>query len=173
MNVAHADSVLGELRAALVRVNKLFDACDRWLTDPDDPTRYDIGPRAGDVKVTYEFQEMNAAGKVYTKREKALLSTMLDRINDAHDGEWTFTLVVTKHADPRELLLKASETLRGQFELIAKILGELKEQPANVNILVASPDWLRLRTCILQALEPYNAARLAVAEALSEAERVR
>src|SRR5215208_6441836 len=52
--IADADRLMAELEATFARVNKLFDACDEWLTDPDDPTRYDIGPRAGELMVTYE-----------------------------------------------------------------------------------------------------------------------
>ena len=44
---------MAELRRCFERVNLLFDACDRWLRDADDPSRYDIGPRAAEVLVTY------------------------------------------------------------------------------------------------------------------------
>lgn len=43
---AHAADLMAELTRCFVRVNKLFDACDEWLMDSDNPERYDIGPRA-------------------------------------------------------------------------------------------------------------------------------
>ena len=36
-----ADALLVELRRYGERVNLLFDACDRWLRDPEDPTPCD------------------------------------------------------------------------------------------------------------------------------------
>jgi len=54
---------------------------------------------------------------------------------------------------------------RGNLELFGKLLGQLDER-AQVNILVASPEWLTLRARILQTLEPYPEARLALAAAL-------
>ena len=41
---AHSLDLLDEIDGVLARVRKLFDACDRWLADPDDPDRYDLGP---------------------------------------------------------------------------------------------------------------------------------
>src|SRR4051812_3064907 len=41
-----ASETLLLLHRCLERVNLLFDACDRWLRDPEDPSRYDVGPRA-------------------------------------------------------------------------------------------------------------------------------
>ena len=41
---AHAFDVLAELERCFERVNKLFDGLDRWLTDPEDPSRYAWGP---------------------------------------------------------------------------------------------------------------------------------
>ena len=57
---------------------------------------------------------------------------------------------------------------RGCLELLARLQGELQEQ-TTVNILI-NPQWLSLRTVILQALEPYLEARQAVARALREVE---
>lgn len=59
---------------------------------------------------------------------------------------------------------------RGCLELQAKLLGELDERP-QINVLV-SPDWQRLRSIILEALEPFGEARLAVAAALGKVEHV-
>lgn len=43
-----------ELRGCMDTIMKLMRACDEWLTDPDDPTRYDLSPRAHEVMVQYE-----------------------------------------------------------------------------------------------------------------------
>ena len=54
---------------------------------------------------------------------------------------------------------------RGNLELLARLLGELQEG-ATVNLLVASPEWLQLRTLLLAALEAYPEARRSVVEVL-------
>ena len=155
----HALDVMEELRRLFARVNLLFDACDRWLRDPDDPTRYDIGPRAEDVTVTYS-ETINHK----QVRKKAKLSALLAKVNG--DGR-SVEYAEIKHADPRELALKTAGQLQGQIELLAELLGELDER-TQVNVLVASPEWLALRLAILRALEPYPQARLAVVEALKD-----
>lgn len=150
-----------------MRVNLLFDACDRWLRDPDDLTRYEIGPRSEDISVVYSFQEKGPKGGLVTIRKKAKLSILLKQINDHHGNDLDFEMVETKHADPRDLVLKAAERLQGQIELLARLMGELKEQPI-VNVLLTTPEWIKTRTVLLRALEPYPDARLAVAAALRE-----
>ena len=158
---AQAINVMAELARTKERVDLLFDACDRWLRDPDDPSRYEIGPRAEDIKVTY--WETVPGGKPVRRKER--LSTILERVNINKKGNLDFELVETKHADPRDLVLKAANQLQRHLELIARLLGELQDQSA-VNVLVVNPEWLQVRTVILQALDPFPDARLAVAEAL-------
>jgi hypothetical protein len=119
-----AVDVMGELQRALRRVNLLFDACDRWLQDPDDPSRYDVSARAEDIDVIYtELVDGKEA------RKKAKLSELWARLEEAgREVGRSLVLVETKHADPRELLLKAASTLRGQLEVIGKMLGELRDE---------------------------------------------
>lgn len=62
-------------------------------------------------------------------------------------------------------VLAAVREARGNLELIGKLLGELEQQPT-VNVLVASPEWVTLRTRVLTALLPYHDARDAVVKAL-------
>jgi len=156
---AHALDVMEELRRCFQRVNLLFDACDRWLRDADDPTRYDIGPRAGDILVTYE--EPGADGKPV--RRKEALDRLLARVEAAGKG-LTVERWESKHADPRELVLKTAQQLTGQTQLLAKLLGQLDERP-QVNVLMA-PEWLQVRAALLTALAPHPEARRAVAAAL-------
>ncbi len=154
---AHALDVMQELTRCFQRVNLLFDACDRWLRDADDPTRYDIGPRADDILVTYE--EPGAGGKTIRRKER--LDRLLARVeaSDAAVERWE-----TKYADPRDLILKTAQQLTGQTQLLAKLMGQFDERP-QVNVLMA-PEWLQVRTALLTALAPYAEARQAVAAAL-------
>jgi len=146
-----------ELQRCFQRMNLLFDACDRWLRDADDPTRYDIGPRASDILVTYE----EPVSDERTIRRKESLDRLLARVEGSRLAveRWE-----SKHADPRELVLKTAQQLTGQTQLLAKLLGQLDERP-QVNVLMA-PEWLQVRVALLTALAPHPEARQAVAAAL-------
>ena len=154
---ADALDVMAELRRCFERVNLLFDACDRWLRDPADPSRYDIGPRAEELMVTY--QEAGAEGRPVMR--KAPLSRLLAKVEGQVLG---VVMVETKHADPRDLVLKAADRLRHQSELLARLIGELDDRP-QINLLLA-PEWLEVRAALLEALAPFPDARAAVAERL-------
>ena len=54
------------------------------------------------------------------------------------------------------------------LELLAKLAGELQEGP-QVGVVIASPDWLALRSAILDALESQPQAREAVLRAMRRA----
>jgi hypothetical protein len=157
--LASASATFQQLDRCLERVNKLSDACDQWLTDLDDPTRYDLGPRAGDVKVIYD--EIGEDGK-RTPR-KARLSELLDRVAGVAPG---VRFQETKYADPRHLILHAVKRLEGTNELLARIRGELKD-PMVLNLTV-NAEWVSLQGTIVMALAPFPQARAAVLAALEE-----
>ena len=148
---------MAELRRCFGWATLLLDACDRWLRDPADPTRYDVGPRAEDVDVVYT--ELVGEERV---RRKASLGDLLERI----EGSGRNVLYTeAKHADPRELALKAVAPLRPLVELLAKLVGELDERP-QVSLHLA-PEWLAVRAALLEALAPYPEARAAAAARLA------
>ncbi len=64
--------------------------------------------------------------------------------------------------------LGAIREARSNLELLAKLLGELDERPVT-NVLI-SAEWVMVRTAMMEALDPYPQARVAVAERLSELE---
>jgi hypothetical protein len=53
---------------------------------------------------------------------------------------------------------------RGCLELLAKVEGQLSDRP-QINILI-NPEWIQLRTQIINSLEPYPEAKEAVINAL-------
>jgi hypothetical protein len=64
--------------------------------------------------------------------------------------------------------LAAIRELRGLVELIARLTGELDDRPvATVNI-VASAEWIEVRTALYEALRPYPEAAAAVVGALAK-----
>ncbi len=63
-----------------------------------------------------------------------------------------------------DLALKAVDRVQRQIELQAKLLGELDERPQVV--LANAPEWLQVRTVLLDALRPHPEERQAVAARL-------
>ena len=127
--VTQGINLLQQMERMAERANLLFDACDRWLRDADDPSRYDIGPRAEDVRITYTVRGED--GRPRTKKE--WMAELLGRLEDNGIPVVSWE---TKRADPRELVLKAAAQLKSQLELFAKLTGQLKEG-INVNVGVA------------------------------------
>jgi hypothetical protein len=80
---------------------------------------------------------------------------------EAINGAALRVLSEARAAGDGGLALKAIDRIQRQIELQAKLLGELDERP-QINVLVA-PEWLTLRSALLDALTPYEDARLAVA----------
>jgi len=70
-------------------------------------------------------------------------------------------------SDVRAALLAIREQAR-LIEVLLQVAGELQTAPTT-NIIIA-PQWVAVRTVVLQALAPYADARQAVAEALRELE---
>ncbi len=149
--------VMAELRRCFDRTNLVMDACDRWLRDPEDPTRYDVGPRAGDVMVIY--LEPGADGKDHQR--KAPLDRLLARLGE---GGMQPVGYEVKHADPRKLILDAVAQLRPSIELLGELVGELDAR-GSINVTVTA-EWQTIRAALLEALAAYPEARTAVAARL-------
>lgn len=152
-----------ELRRWMGFITKLLEACDRWLTDPDDTTRYDLGPRAHEIMVHYEEQDVAPTGRPLVLRRKARLADLLARAAGAEGGA-TITLVEHKAADPRKLIIDATARLEGHLRLLAELVGKLQTQ-GSVSVVLA-PEWQALRVKILDALAPYPEARYALAASI-------
>jgi len=162
---ANADSVLAMIKVHGERIQLLYDACDRYLRDPEHPDRYDLGPRDTDVTVIYETEEdKDSPGNPDDEedrvessrvkvRKKALLSELIAGVPNI------FTISY-KIADPRELILKTAVVLRGQLEMIAQLSGELmaaKIEVHNTQVNIhqdMSPATARLVEEMTKSLQP-------------------
>jgi len=76
-------------------------------------------------------------------------------------------LAAERSGDLRTALAGVREA-RGCIELLARLLGELRDGPT-VNVTI-SPAWIAIRAEIVGALAPYPDARIAVAERLAALE---
>jgi hypothetical protein len=77
-------------------------------------------------------------------------------------------LIAAERAGDLRSALAGVREARGCLELLARLLGELRDGP-EVTITV-SPAWIELRAAIVGALAPYPDARLAVAGVLADVE---
>jgi len=69
-----------------------------------------------------------------------------------------------------ELALKAIDRIERQITLQGRLIGDLDEGATNVNVLVASPEWLATRGALIAALRPFPDARAAVVAELLKLE---
>jgi len=99
--------------------------------------------------------------------EVAQADDLLGQVKELRDKAYGVLSKAEAAGDLRTALAAIREA-RGCLELLAKLLGELSEQPI-VNILL-SPEWIRVRSRLIYALTPYPEAREAVATALLEAD---
>ena len=105
--------------------------------------------------------------KAQEAREIAKADTLLDQVAGLRDKALSILAKAEQAGDLRTALQGVREA-KGCLELLARLQGELQEQ-ATVNILI-NPQWLSLRTVILEVLDRYPEARQAVARALREVE---
>ena len=89
--------------------------------------------------------------------------SLLERLRDLN-RETAGVLSAAKMLQDHDLVLKAIARVEKQIELEGRLIGELSDQQS-VHIHV-HPEWLGLRTTILNTLAPYPEARLAVAQAI-------
>jgi hypothetical protein len=100
-------------------------------------------------------------------KELAQAATLLDQVKDLQQRAMGI-LAKAEAADDLRTALQGVKEVRSCLELLAKVTGELESGP-QVNILMA-PEWVQIRTTILQVLEPYPEARMHLVERLREVE---
>jgi hypothetical protein len=153
--VAHAESrrlVAAELdtiellHESMLRLQMLSDAYHEWLLDPDDSTRYVIGPRATEIDVVYYEPDAEKP-----KRRKAKLQTLLNKLSK-------MALVDSmkyKGADPRAELRATVGTISATVAQMVRLAQMLADQRAMETLRDAILDELR-------QVAPDVAARIAV-----------
>lgn len=103
----------------------------------------------------------------------ARVESHLSRIERLQEAAETILEEATEHKGKLSAIGAAavvSRELRGCYELLGKLAGELREQSTTVNVgisLATSPEWIATRGAILRALEDFPDARRAVADAIS------
>ena len=109
------DSIVKQVEADIYMIHKLVKACDEWLTDPEDPSKYFLGPRGDEIEILYLGKDPET-GREDKLIRKATLQEMINTIES--EGTFVIKNITHKHADPRELLLKAIAKLEGIVKMI-------------------------------------------------------
>jgi len=139
------------LDECLQRVRLLMDACHRWLQDPTNPKRYDVGPRANEIQVIY--LPLNGDGEPTTRKpQRKSLGALLDEIEDF--GEHRVLGAESKYADPRTLVLSTMQECRATLTTIQ----DLKEKLLNARMVEA---WIEELRAALAEMSPEKAREVA------------
>jgi hypothetical protein len=160
---ARSMDVFQQLRKLFGIVDKLFDACDRFLADPSNPGQYDLNPRAHELEVTYlEVVGVRSDGTQIVVPKKSLLSELLPRFEEKAD---TSVLGVRwKVTDPRRLVLEAARRLEGQQRWLAELVDKAKgERGAD---LLRSAEWRAVRAKIVEAVQGCERCRNRIVDAV-------
>jgi hypothetical protein len=97
--------------------------------------------------------------------ERSDADDLLARIEELF-AEAKEVLEAAKEAADHRVVLAAIDRASRQLELLGRLRGELNDA-TTVNI-VSNPQWLELRTIIVQALDPHPVAREDVVRAITE-----
>ena len=122
--------------------------------------QYHISPTAVRRHAKHILSGMIKANEA---REVANAESLVAQVRKLQDR----TEIIWERAERDEdgkLGLGAIREARGILELLAKLAGEIDSRP-QVNILF-SPEWLRVRSVLLESLMPFPEARVAVARSL-------
>lgn len=155
-------AVIERIETSMARLQKMYDACDEYLSDPNNPEKYYLGPQSSDVDVVYETEEETSNGYLRTVKHRANLQDLLDKAMGKTEGE--VVEIHMKQEDPRRLILKTAEVTSRHLELLAKIEGLVKENITN-NITV-NQNYLELKAIVLKVAEHHPELKVALAEAL-------
>ena len=124
-----ARKILARVERIAGRCEKMSDALDLWLTDPDNPERYTMDPRTDELKCICTLQGFDSKGKPISRTATIPLNELMSQLEFT---EYRGLSVIPEHlvwknTDPRKLMLDTARALKELLELLAKITGELKE----------------------------------------------
>lgn len=99
-------------------------------------------------------------------KEIAVADSLLGQVKDLQAK----TLgILNRHEGKNDrIALSAIREARSNLDLLGRLLGELDDSP-KIAVLINNPEWVSLRTSIIDALEPYPEAKKAVIYALQSA----
>lgn len=145
------------------------DAIDRALVEGTPNRR--IASQHGVTERAVRNHKANHLPATLVKAQDAQEAADADDLLVQVRGLQARTLAILEAAEgasQHRTALSAIREARSNLELLAKLLGELDDSPT-VNVLI-SPQWIQIRTVLLEALAIYPEARSAVAAELLKLE---
>jgi hypothetical protein len=119
-----AQTIENELHRLIERMGKLFDACDEYLDDPDNPGQYTLAPRSDETRIVWEeLEEEPAPGEKpkWVKKAGTLQQALELAFANGHRRFVSTTPV--KKADTRELILTVAGQISRQIDIMARLEG--------------------------------------------------
>ncbi len=158
-DAADGNSVLAELDFIMSRMKKLYNACDDYLTDPDNKERYTLLPRAWEAEICYLDYSSDPP-----QQKKMSIQAMIDEMRGKGKE---LVEIKYKHHDPRKMITETANTMTKQLELLARIQGSIKDVSISI---VNNPAWIQVQAAILQATDNVPEIREKLAKELSKIE---
>ena len=149
--------------------HKERDTIDRFLLDNRSfrniAKQYDLSPTA---LLRHKQGHIHPLlGKSKEAREITRAENLLEEIKRLRNGARRILEKAERAEDYRAALAGIRELTR-IVELLARLQGALGERPVSI---IVTPQWISLRTRILEVLEPYPEARLRLSEVLEHESR--
>jgi len=139
--------------AALVSGASMTEVSDRFGVSRSSASRHSLNHLSASlVAMKAQAQEDNRASLLER------IETLIER------GETMFAAAASEGKAAQALAVL--KELRSLLELLGKASGELNDRPQVTVNLMASPEWLQLRSALLGALLPFPDARVAAAAVL-------
>ena len=140
--------VNSDIQSVMLNIKKLYDACNEWLTDPENKERYTVEPRASEINIIYT--------KYIKDRPVTARGNLQDVIKQFFKKGEQVQLVYTKMADIRKIIVDTAAVLTKQLELMAKIKGAIPDVKIDITI---SEDWLVIKQSIIDATKAHPEVR--------------
>lgn len=115
--------IFDQIAGALTKIHKMINAIDEWMTDPEDPEKYTLAPRASEIVVVYE--RLRAVDDKII-REKDTLQNLLSKLDSETPDDMISTQI--KSYDVRKLMLEAFNGVAVQLRLYMQQQNDATEQ---------------------------------------------
>ena len=137
-----------EIQRIMSKVEKLFNACDKWLRDPENEDEYTVDLRSSEINVVYTRY---VDDKPVQDRDdlQCIIDQYFKKDND-------LKIIHTKMADIRQLIINTANSLAKLLELKAKIQGAIPDIKIDITI---SEAWLVVKQSIIDATKEYPEVR--------------
>jgi len=159
-NITNAEEVFTIILKTVQRMEKLSDSCDEYLRDPKEPGKYYIGPQADEIQVVYKKEIILPNGEARVMRKKDTLQDLLFQVEQS--GNFVQELKGAQ-TDPRILLVKSSEMLTKQMEMLVQAWKSVDQGKTT---LFSSEAWQQAIEVILSETREYPEIRRRIADGL-------